>query len=142
MLKDDLTIEIKSIMNDIKTNKSEPNAKLTEMCSVLLFVLDNIHNNPKLCDWISWHKNDKSFMNSVKEELSIVTEKTSIEVTSNLIDTYKDSILDHHFWNDADVKWTHKSTAYGNTPGEDVLIKLIALSLDKTTAGYVIPPKK
>ncbi len=125
----------KAQLDGIICGKIVPNQELTDMCRVLLYAFN--HG----IGWIASKRAISDFADSLESTLSLVTDKSNRSNHKNikeLIDIYKDSILDHHFWNDVDVEWAHGSTGvYGKNYGEDILIKLIALSEGKVSAGEI-----
>ena len=131
----------KIILDDIKTGKIMPSNSLVEMCAVLLYVTEHIDETREYCDWMAGKQEITGFYESVQKSLHLITdmnEPVSNEKISILLKKHRDGILDHHFWNDVDVEWAHGSTGYyGDSYGDDILIKLIALSKGKINAGIL-----
>lgn len=99
---------------------------VSRKASMLLHALNAAIRGGKSCDWMACHSAD--FLESLRSALVPFASMDRFGVGALVWGAdggqWKD-LLDHHYWNDCDP-WWHGGGRYGATPGEDVMIKLIA----------------
>lgn len=127
-------------ISGMKNNRNICSRKFVALILLLLVAIDKTQNgvSPVPCDWINWHITDVDFMKNVKENLHSISDlflDVPTEYYANyLLEKERHKILDHHYWNDCDVHWSYYRGKgllkgwYCDTPGEDILIKLLAVA--------------
>lgn len=124
----------KQALEEIRNGERPGNTAFMSAITILLYTIGKIRKNPKgtYCDWLQ--RNSVELRNEIEEKLEEMYDCMSCHQRTLELETsqwnergcYMEDILDHHFWNDCDAFWWYSKGkgTYGDTPGEDVLIKL------------------
>ena len=132
MLSQQNVAEAAGILERLRSGKQACSKELEECIGVILYAMDRkrleLHKE-RLCDWLFWHKDSEWFMKDVREKLTEVLSRNGSGISCGglfELQKYKQTILDHHYWNDCDPFWYQEGKGrYGSSPGEDILLKLI-----------------
>lgn len=117
---------IQDYADQLRNKEVECSKPLAESGSVLLYAIDHMDDQPQLTNWLSGRQEYPHFYSQIVYDLSEIIPQKKISKHPPL-DDYR-ILLDHHYWNDVDPTWSYtkgRSGYYGQTPGEDVVIKLI-----------------
>ena len=132
MLSQQNVAEAARILEQLRSGKQACSIELEECIGVILYAMDRKRleiQKESLCDWLFWHKDSEWFMNDVRKKLTEVFPGNGSGIYPGSIfesQKYIRTILDHHYWNDCDPFWYQEGKGrYGNSPGEDILLKLI-----------------
>lgn len=129
----------KQALEEIRNGERPGNTAFVSAIELLLYILGKIRINPEgtYCDWLQWNSVERR--NEIEEKLEEMYD--CIRRHRNPLVRARwggKEILDHHFWNDCDAFWCAKGKGrYGDTPGEDVLIKLYCES--ETPTSWICP---
>lgn len=95
--------------------------------AVILKTLDLAARGDHSCGWISEWIHHKGFAEDLKKKLSPMTGNNRFSLMLLPMRGQDKELLDFHYWNDCAPWWRGAAGGrYGSTPGEDILIKLIA----------------
>lgn len=117
----------KTKMDQILRGKMQCPADVRRRAGLILRALDRAMHGDFSCDWLSSRIHHPRFREDLMKKLSPVAGGELFRVGLIPMNSKEKELLDHHYWNDCAPWWDSASFGrYGASPGEDILIKLIA----------------
>lgn len=103
--------------------------EVSRKAGMILRAMNGAIRGEKSCDWLASGIRIRGFRKDLTEKLGPIAAMDPFgmgALMGNWNGSWKE-LLDHHYWNDC-APWWRGGTGgrYGATPGEDILIKLIA----------------
>ena len=130
MLRADEVVQAKEMLCKLRAGQTPMPEALGELVYVMRYAAANIQRNPGMCDWLSWYIHQPWILADIRVKLDGMQAHNPWGgmwlVATEDVKRFLSTILDHHFWNDAAPYWKNDQGRYGDSAGEDVLIKLVA----------------